>query len=490
MNTNRSLQRRSYPINSNSIGDSDIENTDTLSPNVGDGYHDPNNPHVRHGYDISIHGLKKYYSTNKYARYSMITAGVIFLLYIIVRIDLSLARAGVFDPDVTQKTMHIYSMPETLVTRAQGMFADFLAVIGALKYGLAHKAAAVHVHYDNPFYLDKARGDNWWAYFFDPVMPLQYPTAPVGTHGAFPLVSASPAASAAVTLPSDGDVHYTSYNARFGRIGSFSQVVTKGTGIEEDPALRPLPVGTRNDGSGVNGLYYQFPYPVNGGLGLEDVRKVVQAHVKVVPEVKEKVKSILKEVGIEDGDFVIGLHYRGLDKIDAYPFVPVPVDLYRQVVTAVVDLYKPASWKVYIATDTQDFVEWAKTVWGDHVAVRDISRIKLDDIEYQQDGTPMPLHKSEKVKPYDKAEGAVVDMLVLAACDYIVKNRSSLSDTSLAFMDRGQHYTFLLGPNDPVYSSDVRMPIYFRFNDDDFMAKKMSSLKKKKVSWFYEMITP
>ena len=435
-----------------------------------------------------------FFAKRKNVNIVMRILGGCFLIYLLVRIDLYLVRSGFFDPDVTNKTMHIYSMPETLVTKAQGMFADFLAVIGALKYGLAHSAAALYVHYDNPFYLDLKRGNNWWAYFFEPVMPLKYET-PKAT--SLPNGSSDSKKSVVyragefTTRNPTGDVHFQSYNARFGQIGSFSQVVTKGVGIEEDPAVRKTNFGTNNDGSGVAGMFREYPYPVNGGLGLEDVRKIVQNHIQVRPHITEKVSHILRqELKIGEDEFIIGLHYRGLDKIDAYPFVPVPVDLYRQVVASVVDIYKPAKWRVYLATDTQDFVDWAKMVWGDKVAVRDIARIKLDDVEYQPDGTPVPLHKTGKVAPYDKAEGAVIDMLVLAACDYIVKNRSSLSDTSLAFMTRNQNYTFLLGPSDPVYSSDIRIPLYFRFQDDDFMAKKMASLRKKEASWFTRMISP
>jgi hypothetical protein len=41
---------------------------------------------------------------------------------------------------------------------------------------------------------------------------------------------------------------------------------------------------------------------------------------------------------------------------------------------------------------------------------------------------------------------------VQATARYIIKNRSSLSDTALGF--NPVDYTFILGPNDPVYSTD------------------------------------
>jgi hypothetical protein len=43
-------------------------------------------------------------------------------------------------------------------------------------------------------------------------------------------------------------------------------------------------------------------------------------------------------------------------------------------------------------------------------------------------------------------------MMLLATARYIIKNRSSLSDTALGF--NPVDYTFILGPYDPVFSTD------------------------------------
>jgi hypothetical protein len=363
--------------------------------------------------------------------------------------------SGAWDPDVEDKTMVIFAMPDTIVTRAQGMFAEFLAVVGALHYGVVRGAAALRVEFRTPFYVDPARGPNWFAYFFEPTMVLN-PSSPPQTPKT--------------------EVRYSAWLAHFGKLGSFSQVVTKGSA-----AAVPDPD------------FAMYPFPVTGALTLQRMRTLVQTYVKPLPSLVAAVDRIWStELGLTSDDFVIGIHYRGLDKIDAYPFVPAPPDLFRATVDAVVATYKPARWRVYIATDTQDFVDWAVQIWGDRVAARNISRIHVRDIVYDVDGTPIPLHKTKSVPAYDRAEGAVVDMLVLARTRYIIKNRSSLSDTSLAFAPPATNYTFILGPDDPVYSSDTRIPRRMPFGEAAFMAQanaaaqaaSMTNLRKSESSWW------
>merc|ERR1711907_564840 len=63
-------------------------------------------------------------------------------------------------------------------------------------------------------------------------------------------------------------------------------------------------------------------------------------------------------------------------------------------------------------------------------------------------------HKSTKFSPYHKGLTAVVDCLLLSKAKYIIKNRSSLSDVALYFMDNPRpRFTFVLLPQkDLVWS--------------------------------------
>jgi len=404
---------------------------------------------------------------------ALIAVLVLMLLTLFVTQQIT---SGAWDPDVRGKTMVIYAMSDTLFTRAQGMFAEFTAAVGALHYGVAHGAAALTVDFRTAFYVDEQRGPNWFAYFFEPTMRLNLPPT--------------------ARIDSVPEVRYDAWLARFGRLGSFAQVMTKGAGP-----------GTASDAGAATAApvdpdFVNYPFPVNGAVSLDRMRSLVQTYVKPLPSLTAQVDAVWRdELGLKPGEFVIGLHYRGLDKIDAYPFVPAPPGLFQATVAHVLALYKPAQWRVYLATDTADFVDWAREIWGERLAVRDIARISLKDIKYDVDGTPIPLHKTRSVPAYERAEGAVVDMMLLARTNYLIKNRSSLSDTALAFAPAGTNYTFILGPDDPVYSSDVRVPRHMEHEDPAFMQahgggggaaadndakeEQIDALRKVESNWFY-----
>ena len=59
-----------------------------------------------------------------------------------------------------------------VLSKAQGLFSEFHAVLGALKFAEANAACDVLVRFNSWYYLDPAYGPNWWAYFFEELMPV------------------------------------------------------------------------------------------------------------------------------------------------------------------------------------------------------------------------------------------------------------------------------------------------------------------------------
>lgn len=205
-------------------------------------------------------------------------------------------------------------------------------------------------------------------------------------------------------------------------IGSFSQVVTKTPNRPEGPFAR-------------------FPFPVVGALSMHDVRTLVHKHIKIRSEISDEVSALRRTLGLSSPSsplpqtstastaaiathhpafvspplatstdpsalFVIGVHYRGLDKIDAYPFKQAPPDLFRAVIQEVVKTYQPSSWKLFVATDTADFLDFMLMVFGPDKVIyqKDVPRIYIKDVTYQADGTPVPVHKEKSFPPYIKAK--------------------------------------------------------------------------------------
>ena len=88
------------------------------------------------------------------------------------------------------------------------------------------------------------------------------------------------------------------------------------------------------------------------------------------------------------------------------------------------------------------------------------------DAEASQSGT----HKSKLFRPYIKAETALLDALLLSsgqllcafcflftltfAANYLIRNRSGLSDAALAFASGQMNFTMIMGSEEDVFSTD------------------------------------
>ena len=86
-----------------------------------------------------------------------------------------------------------------------------------------------------------------------------------------------------------------------------------------------------------------------------------------------------------------------------------------------------SSYQVFVATDEIEFLEFMQKAFGDRVIFSESSpRVHASD-------QPIHLDRTLPVSNYQKGKSALVDCLLLAATDYLVKGRSNLSDASLAF---------------------------------------------------------
>ena len=309
-------------------------------------------------------------------------------------------------------------MEDTPFTLAQGMFADFVAVIGAIHYGKINGAAGIYVDYTNEWYVDRKYGPNWFDYFFEPSIILN------------------------PSLVNPEEVHFNSWVARYGKIGSFSQVV------------KNQDVLPSNDDNKMDKMFQDFPYPVNGNIGLDKVRSIVYNHIKIKQRVSNKVDKILEMNNIDQNIFLIGLHYRGTDKINVFPYERPPMSYYKYYVNQILKKYQPKQYRIFVATDSSDFIEYVEKIWPNDEAFYLKNNPRLSDYDitartFYKGG----LHKSSSFTPYEKAESAMLDMLLLSKCNYLIKNRSSLSDTSLAF-NKDLKYILFFTPSYPVFSTD------------------------------------
>lgn len=309
------------------------------------------------------------------------------------------------EPMVKGKIMVIYNRRDTLwgwLSMKQGFFSEFMSVLGALRYAEMHQAAGVSVDFRSDLYADPGEGENWWAYYFEPKMPV--------TTGA-----ADPP-----------EIHFNRWICRFGPWAwnrSWSSVV-----LPDYPST--------------------CPYPMNAAGEMQTIAGLVSRYIRVNREIGDKVEEF--HALHMAGEYVIGIHYRGTDKKLLYPYKSPSYRLFEESIGNVLMKCKQDSFKVFIATDEIEFLEWAKERYPRQVLFYDgAPRLSARDADATRGGT----HKSRRFSGLLKGESAVIDCLLLSRCNYLIKNRSSLSDISLAF-NPSLDWTMILGEDDPPYSSN------------------------------------
>jgi hypothetical protein len=329
--------------------------------------------------------------------------------------DLALAWLG--GPAVRGKTLVLVSRREfpTLSHRGvyspfHGLFSEFHSVLGALVYGDAHGAAGVRVAFDSPLYVDPGGDANWWRSFFE--------------RDTMPLANAS-------EIGSTGEMRLDSRVRRIGRFGGFSDVVQG-----ETPYL----------------------YPMTYGVDRATLHQVVTRHIQIRQEIREAADRAIDDL-FDRGAYRVAIHYRGTDttfgwkgRFTHYRTAPVPYAAYAEEVRRVVRAAGSPRYQLFVATDEHDCLEFMQREFGDRVRSFDESpRVSAG-------GAAIHLDSSLPVSNYQKGKSALVDCLVLAASDYLVKGRSNLSDASLIF-NPGLPYSFRPDVDVPALEARARSAV-------------------------------
>ena len=294
-------------------------------------------------------------------------------------------------PRVRGRRLVVYNRRDSFgLTLAQGFFAEFHAVLGALKYAEAHGARELLVRFDSGLYLDPAHGPNWWAYFFDEVMPVH------------------PGEGAPREVRCRG---WHRYGPHF---------------WNDSWAELAMPTNTA-----------AAPYPMGADGSLRENRRLVRTYIRPRPEVVAAADEYLRAHTSGD-ELVLGVHFRGTDKTLDHPAQKPTFRAYEEQVERILRHYAPARFKIFMATDQVEAVLWAKARYGGQVFF-------LDDAPVSRADNPsLGVHKDSRFSPYARARAAVMTCLLLARCRHLLKNRSSLSDGALELNER-LRWTMLLG---------------------------------------------
>jgi hypothetical protein len=176
--------------------------------------------------------------------------------------------------------------------------------------------------------------------------------------------------------------------------------------------FEPIALGDHRGARREVGQHYHdfFANQVERRMPRRAAARLVAHYVKLSPAIQDATDNYVR--GHWQGARVIGVHYRGNDKIADARRVP-----YEEVASRVTEhLAQAASCRVFLATDEQAFVDWMRARFGDRLLVRDMFR--------SRDGRPIDVTNADG--NYQKGFDAVVDCLLLSRTEHLIRTSSNL----------------------------------------------------------------
>jgi len=146
---------------------------------------------------------------------------------------------------------------------------------------------------------------------------------------------------------------------------------------------------------------------------------IIAKYIRVKPHITQKVDAITRAWS---ENFVIGVHYRGTDKVEE-----VPKTRYQKVLQALDKVrgsLNVEKYKIFVATDESSFLDFMKQHFPNQV-------LCYEEAYRSTDGNPVHFNKS--LSPYKKGEDAFIDCLLLSKCNFLIATSSHLSLCSSFF---------------------------------------------------------
>lgn len=148
--------------------------------------------------------------------------------------------------------------------------------------------------------------------------------------------------------------------------------------------------------------------------------RIIKTYITVKPHIQKLVQNYYERNF--KNYFMIGIHYRGTDKVTEVPLVPY--EFVGQRLQAIIQRVGTKPYKIFIATDEQQFIEYM-ALHFDHLVYRDVIRsTNGKTIHYDQP------------EPYRQGEEALCDCLLLSKCNVLLRTASNLSASALLFNPR------------------------------------------------------
>lgn len=148
--------------------------------------------------------------------------------------------------------------------------------------------------------------------------------------------------------------------------------------------------------------------------------ELIHKYVTIRPEILSEVKVFLKNH--LDGEFLVGVHYRGTDKFNVEAPYISPEEVCSKIKNYI-HTHLTTRFRIFVATDCERFLQQARKTFGEKVFFYPMKR-SLNEV---------PIHVDPATRGYVRGKLALLDCLTLSKCDVLIRTSSNLSNASLLF---------------------------------------------------------
>lgn len=195
----------------------------------------------------------------------------------------------------------------------------------------------------------------------------------------------------------------------------FEPIVSSSDPHDATPYCEKIPPKTRS----------RLAYDAGSIMPAERSHELIQKYIRIKPHIQQEVNAYVDTHF--KGCAMIGIHYRGTDKITEAPRVPYE-QVYKTLRKTIANLTTD-TYKIFVATDEQAFL--------DDIGSNFKNVICYDCLRSAND-TPLHYSKAQESmspssNPYERGKEALIDCLLLAKCHILIRTQSNLSSAASDF---------------------------------------------------------
>lgn len=162
------------------------------------------------------------------------------------------------------------------------------------------------------------------------------------------------------------------------------------------------------------------PWNIELKTSEEEVNRLIKKYISIDPGIQDEINAFVNQYFQQK--FVIGIHYRGTDKMSEAPRIPYEI-MTKHILNAI-DSLSTDNYKIFVATDEQAFLNHMISLFQDKVCW-------VQDVERATDNKP--IHCNKGGGHYLSGKYALIDCILLSKTNLIIRTSSNLSKASTFF---------------------------------------------------------